>query len=142
MKSISSVLLAALFLAQPVAALVASSAGRGVLLCRGASAHQARALPFEMLTEEEEYQEFVKKKLGNVKKLGSDENFGDYRRVESSIYTIGGAPSHANVVTGCQTHRPGTVTLRLPTTTFILVQVRSRFWCLSSPACGRTTRAT
>merc|ERR1719499_641791 len=56
-----------------------------------ANVQLARPMTFKMLTEDEEFEEFRRRKLGAVKELGSDENFGSYRRVEGAIYTVGGA---------------------------------------------------
>ncbi|KAL1530765.1 hypothetical protein AB1Y20_001663 [Prymnesium parvum] len=80
-----------LLLAEPFQALVVSpSAAPRAVSQLMSFRSRPRGVPF-MLTEDEEYEEFKRKKLGLVKELGSDENFGTYRRVESGIYIIGGA---------------------------------------------------
>ena len=100
--SFSVISLVALLLSTTQALVLGPAGGAVALRTPTAGFQQARALPFKMLTEEEEYEEFVKKKLGNVKKLGSDENFGEYRRVESAIYTVGGArPREPSAVELC-----------------------------------------
>uniref|UniRef100_A0A7S3BAI7 Uncharacterized protein n=1 Tax=Haptolina ericina TaxID=156174 RepID=A0A7S3BAI7_9EUKA len=82
-----------------VALLVLLLVQSAASLLLGSSAPMARAsvatfhprtLP-EMKVSDEEFEEFMQKKLGNVKKLGSDENFGEYRRAEGRIYKVGGA---------------------------------------------------
>ncbi|KAL3896234.1 MAG: hypothetical protein SGPRY_013315, partial [Prymnesium sp.] len=84
--AISSALL--LLLLQPANGLLLGSPGAALAPRTPLASHQ-RAPHFSMLTEDEEYEEFRRKKLGLVKELGSDENFGTYRRFESGIYVIG-----------------------------------------------------
>jgi|EP00966_Prymnesium_polylepis_P060909 hypothetical protein len=91
MSRFSVISLVALLLSTTQALVLGPAGGAVALRPPAAGFQQARAQPFKMLTEEEEYEEFVKKKLGAVKKLGSDENFAEYRQAESTIYKVGGA---------------------------------------------------
>jgi len=84
----SALAVAVLLCVQPVASLLINGA-RAVHAPSAAVGRRAPTL--RMLTEDEEFEEFKRKKLGAVKRLGSDENFGEYRKVENNIYKVGGA---------------------------------------------------
>mmetsp|Transcript_870 Transcript_870/g.1444 ORF Transcript_870/g.1444 Transcript_870/m.1444 type:complete len:109 (+) Transcript_870:69-395(+) len=76
------------YILQPASSLVLIPTSS--LRLSSSSARSIQPRLFRMLSEDEEYEIWKAKKLGNVKKLGSDENFGEYRRTESTIYAVGG----------------------------------------------------